>query len=92
MSLTKETLIDKVEFVGEWKALQSRNKTVVKENGNIISESFSRNCYYPGDELPAELQPYASGVWTEALISDYAAHLQSLEEARQQFESTEEPA
>jgi hypothetical protein len=87
MSLTKENLIDKVEFVGEWKALQARNKTIVKENDNIISESFSRDCYYPGDELPAELQPYANGVWTESLISDYAAHLQALEEAKQYLEA-----
>lgn len=86
MSLTKENLIDKVEFVGEWKALQARNKTIVKENGNIISESFSRDCYYPGDELPAELQPYANGVWTESLISDYAAHLQAIEESKQYSE------
>jgi len=83
MSLTKEYLIDKVEFVGEWKVLQVRNKTVIKDNDVIISESFDRNSYYPGDELPEDLQPYADGVWTENLISDYATHLQALEESTQ---------
>ena len=92
MSLTKEKVIDKVEFVGEWKALQVRNKTVIKENDVVVSESFERDSYMPGDDLPDEIQPYADGVWTESLISDYMAHLQSLEEARQQLESTEEPA
>lgn len=92
MSLTKERVLDKVEFVGEWKILQVRNKTVIKEDSVVVSESFDRDSYYPGDELPEDLQPYANGVWTEALISDYAAHLQSLEEATQQLESTEEPA
>ena len=86
MSLTKENLIDKVEFIGEWKVLQVRNKTVIKENSNIISENFNRDSYYPGDELPEDLQPYANGVWTETLISEYAAHLQALEEATQYSE------
>lgn len=87
MSLTKENLIDKVEFIGEWKVLQVRNKTVIKENSVVLSESFDRDSYYPGDELPEELQPYANGVWTETLISDYAAHLQALEEATQYLET-----
>lgn len=87
MSLTKENLIDKVEFIGEWKVLQVRNKTVIKENSVVLSESFDRDSYYPGDELPEELQPYANGVWTETLISDYAAHLQALEEAKQYLEA-----
>ena len=91
MSLTKERVLDKVEFVGEWKVLQVKNKTVIKENNFVVSESYDRDSYYPGDEVPAELQPYTNGVWTEALISDYAAHLQSLEEATQ-YPETEEPA
>jgi len=87
MSLTKERLIDKVEFIGEWKILQVRNKTVIKEDSVVVSESFDRDSYYPGDELPEELQPYANGVWTETLISDYAAHLQALEEAAEYVET-----
>ena len=83
MSLTKEDLIDKVEFVGEWKVLQVRNKTVIKDSGVVVSESYSRDSYYPGVDLPEELQPYADGVWTESLISEYAAHLQALEESTQ---------
>jgi hypothetical protein len=83
MSLTKEYLIDKVEFVGEWKVIQVRNKTVIKDNGVVVSESFDRDSYYPGDELPEDLQPYANGVWTETLISEYAAHLQALQESTQ---------
>lgn len=75
MSLTKEDLIDKVEFIGEWKVLQVRNKTVIKDSGVVVSESYNRDSYYPGDELPEGLQPYAEGVWTESLISDYKAQL-----------------
>lgn len=87
MSLTKERVLDKVEFVGEWKVLQVRNKTVIKENSVVLSESFDRDSYYPGDELPEDLQPYANGVWTETLISEYAAHLQALEEATEYVET-----
>ena len=92
MSLTKEDLRDKVEFVGEWRVLQVRNKTVIKEAGVVVSESYSRDSYYPGDELPEDLQPYANGVWTESLISDYADYLQAVEESTQYPEPTEEPS
>jgi len=89
MSLTRERLIDKVEFVGEWKIIQVRNKTVIKENDVIISESYDRDTYCPGAELPLSLQPYADGVWTESFISDYTAYLESLATSQQYPEPVE---
>lgn len=92
MALNKTTSINKVEFAGKWKTLQVRYLVEVKEDDEVIAQSYSRDSYQPNETLPEDLQPYADGVWTESLISEYMAHLQSLEEARQQLDSTEEPA
>lgn len=72
MSLEKQVTIDKVEFVGEFRSMQVRTKTSVLENGESISDSFHRSVYdiETGIEnLPEELQPYATGVWTDELLA-----------------------
>ena len=47
MALTKETVIDKIEVVGEYKAVQVRTATVISEDGVEISRSFSRHVVQP---------------------------------------------
>jgi len=42
MALTKETIEDKIEIVGEYKTIQIRTATVIKEDGTEISRSFHR--------------------------------------------------
>lgn len=72
MSLEKQVIIDKVEFVGEFKNMQVRTKTSVLENGESISDSFHREVYNIEDgieNLPEELQPYATGVWTDEVLA-----------------------
>ena len=36
MSLEKKIILDKVEFVGEFRTMQVREKTIVLESGNLI--------------------------------------------------------
>ena len=43
MALTKETVQDKIEVVGEFKIIQVRTATVIKEDGVEISRSFQRH-------------------------------------------------
>jgi len=72
MSLEKQVTIDKVEFVGEFATMQVRTKTSVLENGESISDSFHREVYSIEtgvENLPEELQPYATGVWTDELLT-----------------------
>lgn len=79
MSLEKKVTIDKVEFVGEFKSMQVRTKTSVLENGESISDSYHRVVYdiETGIEnLPEELQPYATGVWTDELLAAQQAELE----------------
>lgn len=84
MSLEKQVIIDRVEFVTEWRSMQVRTKTYVLENGVTISESFHRKVYdiETGIEnLPEELQPYATGVWTDELLAaKEAANAELLEQ------------
>ena len=88
MSLEKSITIDKVEFVGIYKTLCVRKATSVLEDGVTISTSYARESYDPKavSELPYELQPYAEGVWTEELISEfneYALSTQSISEEQE---------
>jgi hypothetical protein len=42
MSITKETVEDKIEIVGDYKSIQVRTATVIKEDGVELTRSFSR--------------------------------------------------
>ena len=43
MALTKETIEDKIEVVGDYKTIQVRTATVVKEDGVELTRSFHRH-------------------------------------------------
>jgi len=48
MALTKTTEEDKIEVVGQYKAIQIRTSTSIKEDGAVISRSFHRKVLHPG--------------------------------------------
>lgn len=79
MSLSKSTKLDKVEFVEDSKVLQVRERVDVIENDIIISSSYSRYVYsvQPIEDLPINLQPYVTGVWTQEMIDEAVANQQS---------------
>jgi len=43
MAITKELIQDKIEIVGEYKTIQVRTATVIKEDGVELSRSFHRH-------------------------------------------------
>ena len=47
MALIKEIIVDKIEIVGDYKAVQCREATVIKEDGVEISRSFKRHVLTP---------------------------------------------
>ena len=47
MAITKETIQDKIEVVGNFKYLQVRTATVIKEDSKEISRSFHRHMLVP---------------------------------------------
>jgi hypothetical protein len=78
MTLTEETVQDKIEIVGEFKHLQIRTATVIKRDGEEISRSFHRHVVSPLDDVSgesAEVQAIAAAVHTQAVKDAYQAHL-----------------
>ena len=72
MSITKEIEIAKIEVVGQYKAIQVRTDTVIKENGKEISRSAHRHVVHPDMDISdedAEVQAIANAVWTDEVKS-----------------------
>jgi len=78
MALTKEITQDKIEIVGEYKAVQVRTKTAVMEDGVELSSGFSRHVVSAGDDYSAEsteVQAICAVVHTDAVVAALATHL-----------------
>ena len=56
MALEKTTVNDKLEIVdiGSWKVLQVRTATIIKDDGEEISRTFSRRVINPLDDWSSE--------------------------------------
>ena len=81
MALTKETIEDKIEVVGQYKAVQVRTATVVKEDGVELTRSFSRKVISAGDDYSGEsteVQAICAAVHTSEVVAAYQAHLASI--------------
>ncbi len=68
MALTKEVKIDKLEVIGDYKAVQCREAIVVKEDGVEISRTFHRHVLHPDMDIsgePQETQDICNAVWTD---------------------------
>ena len=80
MALTKVVTQDKIEIVGEFKAIQVRTKTAVLEDGVELSSGFHRHVVSAGDDYSnegAEVQAICAAVHTDAVVAAYAAHVAS---------------
>ena len=88
MALTKTQAIDKIEIVTEYRHIQIRTATIIKEDGKELSRSFTRRVLHAGtldgsDNLvdtdvsseSAEIQGIASTVWTTDVKNSYKAFL-----------------
>jgi len=68
MAITKETEVAKIEVVGQYKAVQVRTDTVIKEDGKEISRSPHRHVVYPDMDISGEhteVQAIANAAWTD---------------------------
>tara|TARA_R100001463_G_scaffold887_4_gene3961 strand:- start:169 stop:450 length:282 start_codon:yes stop_codon:yes gene_type:complete len=91
MALTEETLQDKIEVVGDYKAVQVRTATVIKKDGVEISRSFHRHvlhCRTKTDDTWAdtdisgestEVQGICNAVWTDAVKTAYQTAMDAQE-------------
>jgi hypothetical protein len=82
MAITKETQIGKIEVVGTYKAVQVAIDTLIKEDGNLISQTRHRHVLMPDSNItnePQEVQNICNAAWTQEVRDAYAAFKQQQE-------------
>jgi hypothetical protein len=80
MALTKVISEDKIEIVGEFKAVQIRTCTQVLEDGVELSSGFHRHVVTAGQDYSnesAEVQAICAAVHTDAVVAAYEASLET---------------
>ena len=80
MALEKVISEDKIEIVGDYKAVQVRTCTKVLEDGVELSSGFHRHVVTAGQDYSnesAEVQAICAVVHTADVISAYEASLES---------------
>lgn len=78
MALTKQTITDKIEVVGQFNALQIRQAKQILEDGVVISQSYHRYVLQPDADLTGQddkIVAVANAVWTDEIKAAYSAHL-----------------
>ena len=78
MALTKANVIDKIEIVGEHKAIQVRQAIVVYEDGEELSRKFHRHVVHPDSDIStedSEVQEVCKAVHTDAVKKRWKDHL-----------------
>ena len=77
MAITKEVIQDKIEVVGDFKHIQVRTATVIKEDGVEISRSFHRHVVAPDDDASkesADVKAMVAQFHTDAVKAAYKKH------------------
>jgi hypothetical protein len=78
MAITKETIQDKIEVVGDFKHIQVRTITIVKEDGVEIARSVHRHVVPPNSDSTnesADVKAMVAQFHTDAVKKAYADHL-----------------
>ncbi len=88
MALAESIEYDKIEVVGQYKAVQVRKATVIKKDGKELTRSFERYVLTPGtldgsDNLvdtdlsgqPAEVSAICNAAWTQSIKDAWKANL-----------------
>ncbi len=83
MSITKEIVQDKIEVVGDFKHIQVRTATVIKEDGVEISRSYHRHIVSPNSNSSNEsddVKAMVAQFHTDAVKKAYADQLKKQSE------------
>ena len=68
MALSETIEYDKIEVVGQYKAVQVRKATVIKKDDKELTRSFERYVLYPDTDIsaePTEVSTICNAVWTD---------------------------
>jgi len=80
MAITKEIVQDKIEVVGDFKHIQVRTATVIKEDGVELSRSFHRHVVAPNDDSTnesADVKAMVAQFHTDEVKKAYAEHVKT---------------
>ena len=78
MDITKKTITDKIEVVGEFSHIQVREALQIIEDGVVISKSYHRYVVAPGQSSSdPKVSDIISTVHTQSVISAYQDHIAS---------------
>ena len=80
MALTETTEYDKIEVVGQYKAVQVREATVIKKDGTELTRSFRRYVLHPDVDVskePAEVKAVCDAVWTDTVKDSWKKYQES---------------
>ena len=80
MALTETIEYDKIEVVGEYKAVQVRKASVIKKDGKELTRSFERYVLHPDSDIsaePAEVSAVCNAAWTDAVKDSWKTFLSS---------------
>ena len=89
MALTERFENDKIEVVGQYKAIQVRRATVIERDGVELTRSFHRHVLQPGTVAAgtstltdtdisgedADVQAICNAVWTDAIKESWRIKL-----------------
>jgi hypothetical protein len=81
MSLTKQTITDKIEIIGQFNHIQVREAIQVLEDEQVISQSYHRYVVSPGEtSSDSKVQAIIAAVHTPDVIAAYQQHLENSNE------------
>jgi len=78
MAIKKETIQDKFEVVGDFKYIQVRTATIIKEDGVEISRSYHRHIIAPDSDSSnesADVKAMVAQFHTDEVKKAYADYL-----------------
>ena len=81
MAITKEVIQDKLEVVGDFKHIQVRTTTIIKEDDVEISRTYQRHIVSPDSDSSnesADVKAMVAQFHTDAIKKAYADHLAKL--------------
>tara|TARA_R100001086_G_scaffold248697_1_gene186288 strand:- start:786 stop:1046 length:261 start_codon:yes stop_codon:yes gene_type:complete len=84
MAITKEIVQDKIEVVGDFKHIQVRTATVIKEDGKEISRSYHRHVVSPNSDSTnesADVKAMVTQFHTDAVKKAYTDYMAEQEKA-----------
>jgi len=80
MALSESIEYDKIEVVGQYKAVQVRKATVIKKDGKELTRSFERYVLHPDSDIsaqPAEVSAICNAVWTDEVKKSWKTFQES---------------